>query len=159
MATLLPSAAEGASVTDSFDQARTNRAGLRAAMGEVERSLASPAVGRVQAWVKTVRQDLERLSEALENHISASEAPGGMLEDVVQAAPRLAHRAERARRDHTELRYRLEAALKALPVGDEGDTHACREQVVEVLAGIVRHRHLGADLVYEAFSVDIEAAD
>jgi hypothetical protein len=28
-----------------------------------------------------------------------------------------------------------------------------------VLAGIVRHRHLGADLVYEAFNVDIEAAD
>jgi hypothetical protein len=65
---------------------------------------------------------------------------------------------EKARREHTELRYRLEAAARALP-HDGGDTHAAHEQVVEVLAGIVRHRHLGADLVYEAFNVDIEAAD
>ncbi|MHB1444436.1 MAG: hypothetical protein ACYCTI_11995 [Acidimicrobiales bacterium] len=146
-------------MSDSFDQARENRAGLRAAMGEVERSLASPATGRVAAWTKTLGQDLDRLAAALENHITASEAPGGMLADIVQAAPRLAHRVERARREHTELRYRLEAAVRALPADNEGDTHAVHEQVVEVLAGIVRHRHLGADLVYEAFNVDIEAAD
>lgn len=146
-------------MSDSFDQARENRAGLRAAMGEVERSLASPATGRVQAWTKTLGQDLDRLGAALENHITASEAPGGMLDDIVQAAPRLAHRVERARREHTELRYRLEAAVRALPGDADGDTHAAHEQVVEVLAGIVRHRHLGADLVYEAFNVDIEAAD
>lgn len=128
-------------------------------MGDVERSLASPATGRVEAWTKTLRQDLVRLAQALETHIAASEAPGGMLEDIVQAAPRLAHQVERARRDHTELRYRLEAALKGLPDDEGGDIHPVREQVVEVLAGIVRHRHLGADLVYEAFSVDIEAMD
>lgn len=128
-------------------------------MGDVERSLASPAAGRVEAWAKTLRQDLDRLSTALETHISASEAPGGMLEDIVQAAPRLAHQVERAKRDHTELRYRLEAAIKALPGDGGGDIRPVREQVVEVLAGIVRHRHLGADLVYEAFSVDIEAMD
>jgi len=145
-------------VSDSFDQARENRAGLRAAMGEVERSLASPASGRVEAWAKTLGQDLEQLGAALETHIAASENPGGMLDDILEAAPRLSHRVEKARRDHTELRYRLEAAVRALPY-DGGDTHAAHEQVVEVLAGIVRHRHLGADLVYEAFNVDIEAAD
>lgn len=146
-------------MSDSLNQARENRAGLRAAMGEVERSLASPATGRVDVWAKTLREDLDRLSGALENHIRASEAPGGMLDDIVQAAPRLSHRVERARRDHTELRYRLEAAVKSLPADEHGDTHAAHEHVVEVLAGIVRHRHLGADLVYEAFNVDIEAAD
>ena len=110
------------------------------------------------AWIVRAGRVGEREDWALENHIAASEAPGGMLDDILEAAPRLAHRVEKARREHTELRYRLEAAARALP-NDGGDTHAAHEQVVEVLAGIVRHRHLGADLVYEAFNVDIEAAD
>jgi len=65
---------------------------------------------------------------------------------------------ERARREHQELRYRMDKALAGLD-GDSVEIPKVRERVVEVLAGIVRHRHLGADLVYEAFSVDIEAAD
>lgn len=128
-------------------------------MGEVERSLASPATGREPAWSKTLDKDLESLAQALENHIAASEAPGGMLDDIMQVAPRLAHQVERARRDHTELRYRLEAARRTLGTDGGADIRHAREQAVEVLAGIVRHRHLGADLVYEAFNVDIEAAD
>jgi hypothetical protein len=146
-------------MSDSFDQARTHRAGLRAAMGEVERSLASPATGRESAWAKTLDQDLERLEQALEAHIAVSEAPGGMLEDIVQAAPRLADQVDRARRDHTELRYRLEATRRGLGTNAVEHIHQAREQAVEVLGGIVRHRHLGADLVYEAFNVDIEATD
>lgn len=146
-------------MSDALEQARERRAGLRAAMGDVERSLASPAAGRTDAWVKTLKEDLHRLSSALNAHIEATEAPDGLLADVVEEAPRLANRVEQARRDHQSLRYRLDSALAALGAGPEPDLHEVRERVVEVLAGIVHHRHLGADLVYEAFNVDIEAAD
>ena len=145
-------------MTDALGQARERRAGLRSALGEVERSLASPAAGRSEAWVKSLGADLERLSEALDLHIRSSEAPGGLLDDVLQSEPRLAHKVDRARREHQELRYRMDQARSTLQ-GPEVDIPQARERVVEVLGGIVRHRHLGADLVYEAFSVDIEAAD
>lgn len=145
-------------MTDALGQARERRAGLRSALGEVERSLASPAAGRSEAWIKTLAADLARLSDALDLHIRSSEAPGGLLEDVLQSEPRLAHKVERARREHQELRYRMDKAQAGLE-GEGVEIPQVRERVVEVLAGIVRHRHLGADLVYEAFSVDIEAAD
>lgn len=145
-------------MSDSLGAARERRAGLRSALGEVERSLASPAAGRDEAWVKTLDADLERLSDALDLHIRTSEAPGGLLDDVVQTEPRLAHKVDRARREHQELRYRMDQALAAVRAAP-ADTAQIRERVVEVLGGIVRHRHLGADMVYEAFNVDIEAAD
>jgi|SRR5579884_3184618 len=145
-------------MADALGEARERRAGLRSALGEVERSLASPAAGRAEAWIKTLAADLARLSEALDLHIGSSEAPGGLLDDVVESEPRLAHKVDRARREHQELRYRMDRALAALD-RDGVEIPELRERVVEVLAGIVRHRHLGADLVYEAFSVDIEAAD
>jgi hypothetical protein len=149
-------------MTDALGEARERRAGLRSALGEVERSLASPAAGRPDAWVKTLRSDLQRLSEALDLHIRASEAPGGLLDDIMNSEPRLAHKVERARKEHEELRYRMDRVLDAVSderAVDDATIKAAREQVVEVLGGIVRHRHLGADLVYEAFSVDIEAGD
>ena len=146
-------------MSDSLDGARERRAGLRSALGEVERSLASPSTGRGDAWGKTLGADLVRLSESLDLHIRTSEAPGGLLDDVLETAPRLAHKVDAARKEHTQLRYRLDKAMKVLADQQGDDVRTVREQVVEVLAGIVRHRHLGADLVYEAFSVDIEAAD
>ena len=39
------------------------------------------------------------------------------------------------------------------------ETAAIREQALELLAAIVRHRHLGADLLYEAYDVDIGGPD
>jgi hypothetical protein len=63
-------------------------------------------------------------------------------------------RVEKVRQDHTALRHRLELAQHALP--DVADT---RERTVELLTAIVRHRHLGAELVYDAYNVDLEAAD
>jgi hypothetical protein len=129
------------------------------AMGEVEKSLASPSGRRVEVWAKALEADLEKLAEALELHITSTEAPGGILDDIVATAPRLAERVEQARREHEALRYRLHAAMQALPVGPEGDAHGTRDRVVEVLTGIVHHRHLGADLVFDAYDVDIEAVD
>jgi len=145
-------------MTDALGAARERRAGLRSALGEVERSLASPAAGREEAWVKTLHADLQRLSESLDLHIQASEGPGGLLEEILHDEPRLAHKVDRARKEHQELRYRTDRALDAVS-DPAADIRGAREQVVEVLGGIVRHRHLGADLVYEAFSVDIEAGD
>ncbi len=143
---------------DHLHGVRERRAGLRAAVGRVEASLAAPARGRAGQWAKELDAELDDLGRALELHITTTEAPDGLLRDVVDSAPRLAKRVERVRNDHVALRERLEAARAALPHDDDGVSEA-RDRVVELLTAVVRHRGLGADLVYEAYNVDLEAAD
>ena len=147
-------------MSDRIEEARQHRAGLRAAVGSVESALSSAARGRVKAWSTDLRDELATMAEALEQHIEATEAPDGLLADITAAVPRLAKRVERTRADHTVLRDALRAAVEALPDGDDEDAiPAARDRVVELLTAVVHHRHLGADLVYEAYNVDIEAVD
>ncbi|HUP85894.1 MAG TPA: hypothetical protein VM143_09530 [Acidimicrobiales bacterium] len=147
-------------MSDRLEEARQHRAGLRAAVGAVESALSSAARGRVKAWSVELREELASLSESLDAHIESTEAPDGLLADIAAAVPRLAHRVERTRADHTVLRAALATAAAALPDGDDdGDVPDARTRVVELLTAIVHHRHLGADLVYEAYNVDIEASD
>ena len=147
-------------MSDRIEEARQNRAGLRAAVGRVERSLSSAARGRVKAWSVELHERLTELSEALEQHIAATEAPDGLLADIAAAVPRLVHRVDKTRADHAVLRTAVSAALDALPDDDQpDDVPEARNRVVELLTAVVHHRHLGADLVYEAYNVDIEASD
>jgi hypothetical protein len=148
-------------MSENLEQARKRRAGLRTAIGLVERSLSTAAHGRVAAWSKDLRDELTALSDALDQHVELTEASDGLLADIAAAAPRLTHRVDKAREDHVVLRAAVAKAIEALPPGDGGDAGVAqaRDRVVELLTALVRHRHLGADLVYEAYNVDIEAAD
>jgi len=148
-------------MSENLEQARKHRAGMRTAIGLVERSLSTAAHGRVAAWSKDLRDELTALSDALDQHIELTEASDGLLADIASAAPRLTHRVEKAREDHVVLRAAVAKAIEALLPGDGGDAGVApaRDRVVELLTALVRHRHLGADLVYEAYNVDIEAAD
>lgn len=145
-------------MSEHLEAARQHRAGLRAAIGRVERSLAGAARGRAGPWAKELRDELDDLGAALAQHIEISESPEGLLADIAAAAPRLVHRVNQARADHVALLKHLEDARKGL-TGDEDDVLSSRDRVVELLTALVRHRHLGADLVYEAYNVDIEAGD
>ena len=148
-------------MSENLEQARKHRAGMRTAIGLVERSLSTAAHGRVAAWSKDLRDELTALSDALDQHIELTEASDGLLADIAAAAPRLTHRVDKAREDHVVLRAAVAQAIESLPPGDGGDAGVAkaRDRVVELLTALVRHRHLGADLVYEAYNVDIEAAD
>lgn len=148
-------------MSENLEQARKHRAGLRVAIGSVERALASAAHGRVAAWSGDLRTELSALADALDAHVELTEASDGLLADIAASAPRLAHRVQKAKEDHVVLRAAVARALEVLPPGDGADAgvERARDRVVELLTALVRHRHLGADLVYEAYNVDIEAAD
>jgi hypothetical protein len=130
-------------------------------MGQVERSLASPAGERSVQWATGLRVQLELLSDALERHVVATEHPDGLLSNIVDHAPRLANRVEKMRRDHVDLRSQVDELLSSLRADETsgGSVEAVRDRVMALLNGLVRHRQQGADLVYEAYNVDIEAAD
>jgi hypothetical protein len=148
-------------MSEWLERAREHRAGLRSAIGRVERALSGPAGGdRAAAWSKELGEELTDLSAALDLHVVTTEAPDGLLADIVMAAPRLAHRVELTKADHVSLRRLLADAFASLDgASSDGGVSEARDRVVDLLTALVRHRHLGADLVYEAYNVDIEASD
>lgn len=145
-------------MTEHLGPTRERRMSLRAAAGRVERSLASPTAARVGSWSAELASDLDALGLALDTHITVNEAPGGLFDDIVDHDPRLVARVNRAKADHEELREAYTRARSTVPC-EAGGVQEARDQTVELLMALVRHRHLGAELVYEAFNVDLEAAD
>ena len=142
---------------ESFERARLHRRGLRDAIGGVEGALTSPATEREAAWASSLRAQVEALSDALDRHIEYSEGPEGLLTRIVADAPRLMNRVQQAKADHDHLRSETTELIEALADGEGVDK--ARERTMALMAGLVRHRHIGSDLVYEAYMVDIEASD
>jgi len=144
-------------VDETFQQARVHRRGLRNAIGGVEGALTSPATDRELAWTEHLREQVVALSVALNGHIENSEGPDGLLTKIVADAPRLMHKVRKAKDEHDHLRSETTELLDALDDGEGVDK--VRDRTMALMGGLVRHRHLGSDLVYEAYMVDIEASD
>src|ERR1700676_3018112 len=70
---------EESDVSDSLDQARDRRAGLRSTIDKVERALARPAHEPVQDWNRDLSEQLSLMSAALDQHIAVTEDKDGLL--------------------------------------------------------------------------------
>jgi hypothetical protein len=139
---------------------RMRRAGLKAVMSGLELALAAPAPPRVE-WVLGLRDALHALHEVWTRHIVETEAPGAFLDELVSEAPRLSSPASHLRRDHSEILgeiVRAEHQLSVPPSDDDVYDEWCervRTELTALLVALARHRQRGADLVYQAYDVDI----
>lgn len=154
------STVDTAMVPEVIEGARTRRAGLRAAIGELEYALAAPAPHRVDEWRRGVREALTALHEVWTRHIVETEAPGAFLDELVEEAPRLATPAARLRREHNEVLgviNRAEKMLDDVLLDDDHDVYvdALRADLTEMLCALAHHRQRGADLIFSAYDVDI----
>jgi methyl-accepting chemotaxis protein len=142
-----------------MDALRARRAGMRAGMGELERAVKAPAQDRFDEWAISVRSALESLREVVDHHIFATEAADGFLDEIVTTEPRLANQAQRLRDEHGQMVDSISAALarlRARPSFEVDDwVDAMRDRLCALLALLSRHRQRGADLVYEAYDVDL----
>jgi hypothetical protein len=145
--------------SSALEEARRRRVGVRAAAEEVERALATASGRRLQPWAVELGNRFRRLQEAFDQHIRATEAAEGLFSEVIEDAPRLAHRVEQLQADHVAIRDSVADLIGRTEAPSANDVDEVREQAFELLGRISRHRHLGAELVYEAYTVDIEAAD
>jgi hypothetical protein len=146
---------------DRLAVARGRRTDLRLALGRLEQAVSTAATGRETEWAQTVMTRIDELTGALSQHLEGTEAPGGLFEEVLELAPRLAHAIDKLRDDHeriTEHAAAVRDGAAAVAAGD-GGVEALRSRAVELMVEVVEHRHHGADLVYSAYNVDIEAAD
>jgi hypothetical protein len=131
-------------------------------MGEVEGAVAAAASGRLEEWVSNLASRLEDLRTAFRRHVELTESPTGFLAEIVSDAPRLAHAVGQLRVEHEVIGAGIDEALvsvRSAVRADDGSVSEAREKVLDVLRQLVRHRHRGADVVYEAYSVDIEGGD
>ena len=102
---------------------------------------------------------VDHAAKRVEDHINDVEAPDGFLHQVVKEVPRLSRRATKLREDHESLEkdiHSLGVALSELSDDDVTERGVViRNQALEFLGCLATHRQRGADLIYEAYQVDI----
>jgi hypothetical protein len=141
----------------AIESVRVRRAGLKSAMSGLEIAIAAPAPGRAEEWAVGVRDALSVLQEVWTRHVVETEAPGAFLDDLVEEAPRLYNQSLRLREEHGEIMsILLDVEDQMQPDSTDPDwVDRLRSVLTSLLVALARHRQRGADLVYEAYAVDI----
>lgn len=139
-----------------LDRVRAHRAELGESLAALDEALALP-VGLGALWRRRVRAALTELEHDLRDHRSITEEPGGLYADAVERAPRLTSVTRVQLDEHGEFVDTVQRLLGERDEGleDDGAVAAHREAATELVGRIVRHRQRGADLIYEAYEVDI----
>jgi hypothetical protein len=140
-------------------EARLQRSGLREAVSALSAAVPVPPEGR-DGWSAAVLGALESVQAALTRHAEFTESPAGLFADVIEQAPRLANAVSHLQAEHDDLRRRIngcEASVRALETDDS--IASVTADVVELGRAFEMHSHRGAELVYDAYNVDISAGD
>jgi hypothetical protein len=145
---------------EAFERSREHRRGVRQACIELEESLARPGGRDLEKWLADVAARCRELTEAFRHHAEQSEGPDGLLQEIVGVAPRLAHAVDQVKREHEALLTEMTGLDAAVSEKDSIDQIGkVREDVLRLLRDVAAHRQRGADLIYEAYSVDVEGGD
>ena len=148
-------------LTPALEAARRRRQTLHDAVVHLEQAISSPATGRLPDWSSAVTKEMVSLRDAFEQHVIVTEKPGGLYEEIMERAPRLAGTLNRLHDEHPTVTQQIGAALGRLENGEVGGEDSpwpinkARDDLQRLLGSIVRHRQSGADLVWEAYNVDI----
>jgi hypothetical protein len=116
------------------------------------------AIGRPR-WAEDMREALENLDRALQRHVTEIETNGGLFSEVLTQAPHLAPVIEDLREEHEELIRRCRAALEIVDVWGRDAGSDLRRRVLGILGRLALHRQNGAELLYDAFNVDLATGD
>jgi hypothetical protein len=142
---------------NDLSEIRQRRAALVGSCSALEAAMSAP-VSSVH-WPELLGNAVSALLATFDEHVTETESPGSTIEQLRERAPRLSDRIDRLVEQHATIRADAERLLDRLdhaPAERTADENAAiREQALELLTAIVRHRQLGADLLYEAYDVDV----
>jgi hypothetical protein len=111
-------------------------------------------------WLTAIGVALDGLVDAWDEHVSFTEGPDGLFEELLVDSVEVAPEIDRLRRDHEALIVHATRTreLLASPGAGPDDT-----RILLALTGISKlvdqHRRRGADLLYRVYSVDLAAGD
>jgi hypothetical protein len=137
--------------SDALAAAAERRNELKDSVSSLERAIAAPSA--MPSWRDYVRGELENLQRALVRHVVEVEGEDGLFAELMETAPRLAHKIEQVQNEHPMLARMVEGSIGVLDETDNSET--IRDSILETLFAVVRHRQRGADLVFEGYNVDI----
>jgi hypothetical protein len=146
-------------LTPALSEAKQRRATLHEALVGLEVAISSPAAGRIPDWTALVAKEVTSVRDAFDQHVFVTEKPGGLYEEVLMRAPRLDGTLKRLRDEHPEISAGIEQMLDRLEHteigGPDWSLEDARDDLQRFIGRIIRHRQRGADLVWEAYNVDI----
>lgn len=131
------------------------RQDLYDAMQRLESSVAR-ASGQ-DDWAVVVGHALKVMLDALQRHVIETEADDGLLAEVVDRAPNLAPDVATFRKDHDDLLHSCRAASEL--VTNRSAPAEIRRKVLSLLGRLAIHRQRGAELLFDAYNVDLAAGD
>jgi hypothetical protein len=149
------------SAESPLDRARSHHLGLYQASIQLELALATPAASRA-GWIAGVEEALVSLGHAVGDHVVEVEREGGLFGEIIARAPRLTHAVSKLRDEHARIEAEVVKALDDLKNADAGDDSLparVRDDCLDLFVTIARHRHDSADLVYDAYDVDLGGGD
>jgi hypothetical protein len=143
-----------------LDAVRIRRDDLYEAVLGLERALGVPAADAPEAWASLLVNPVGHLAEVLEEHVHGTEGEDGLFEQLREDAPRLLPAVERLRGAHDGLRASTDRLRDHLAVlRSASDVDDVRDEALDLMRALLEHRHRGAELLYEAYQVDVSAAD
>jgi hypothetical protein len=130
---------------------------MEIAMQQLEHSVAAPSD---TDWLALIAEHTRSLENALNRHVEEVEAPSGLLDQVVERAPRLQRTVKRIKDDHVSLHEavsRIQAAVAAAQTEkpDPETDDRIRDLAIALMGEMTSHRHRGANLIYDAYDIDI----
>lgn len=141
--------------TTYMERVLAHRAQLRESAAAVDEALAHP-IAREGDWRERLKAALAELDHDFAGHVELTEGEGGLYERITKAAPRLSGTVDRLRDEHARFNQRIDEFIRALDDGEATkDLKTFREDVTSLIGQLVRHRQKGADLIYEAYEVDL----
>jgi chromosome condensin MukBEF complex kleisin-like MukF subunit len=144
-------------LTATLEEVVRRRADLHQAILGLERAAAAPAGGHEEHWQAGVIAALEEVEDEIVDHIEVTERDHGLYDEIIDVAPRLTRNIEVLRGEHPEMQAAtsaLRARLASAPVRGDDAVAEARHAIEHVLAQLVSHRRRGADLLWEAYSLD-----
>ena len=125
----------------------------------MEIAISSPAAGRIPEWTALVTKEMTGVRDAFDQHVLVTEKPGGLYEEIIMRAPRLDGTVRRLKDEHPEIAEKIGEMLQRLELatigGQEWPLDSARDDLQRFIGTVIRHRQKGADLVWEAYNVDI----
>jgi hypothetical protein len=139
---------------DTQDQVASRRRELYDAMTGLERAVARPS--GAPDWRMEIETALSHLEAALSEHTAQVEAEDGLFAEILDRAPHMHATVESLRDEHRSLES---ACHRALSMTADWSTQMLRRRANALLVRLTLHRQSGAELLFDAFNVDIAAGD
>lgn len=139
---------------------RVRRDDLYDAVLALERALAVPSGDAPEAWAAMLAAPLVHLREVIASHIRGTEGPSGLFAQIHVDAPHLLHAVDKLAAEHEPLATAADDLAEGLgQVTSESDVDDLRDRTLGLIRDLLEHRHHGAELLYDAYQVDLSSGD